>query len=226
MAPATRSSAAVCPFNPKATPACRRALILVLNAFAVAVILPTALPAIVERRVSNRSEVWFQFFGQLFAGVPGQPGSWLRRAYYWWTLERCSLRASLGYGSYFSHRTATVADHVYVGPYSVIGCADLGMWALVGTRASLLSGGALHEMDAQGRWLPSNFDRAQRIRIGAHAWVGEGAIVMADVGTGAMVAAGAVVSAAVADGVMVGGNPARFVRHLRPVADAEEVLRA
>ena len=52
-------------------------------------------------------------------------------------------------------------------------------------------------------------------------WIGEGAILMADVGDGAMVSAGAVVSAPVPKRVMVAGNPARFVKKLEAPKPAE-----
>jgi virginiamycin A acetyltransferase len=175
---------------------------------------------LLEHRLFATSEGWFQLFAQAFAGIPGRPGVWLLRAYYWWTLESCSLRVFVGYGAYFAHRSARVADHVYIGAYAVIGSVDLGSWALIGTRVSVLSGGHLHAMDAHGRWLPSDLSRLQRTVVGEHAWIGEGAIVMANVGRGAMVAAGSVVSAPVAESVMVGGNPARFIRNLLPTAVA------
>jgi acetyltransferase-like isoleucine patch superfamily enzyme len=54
----------------------------------------------------------------------------------------------------------------------------------------------------------------RRVEIGARSWIGERAVVMADIGSGAMVAAGAVVGSAVPAHVMVAGNPARFVRRM------------
>lgn len=212
MAPDSRSSVALSPFDRGTEPAWRRGLRAAVNAAAIVITIPCAIPVLLEQRLSNGGEGWFQFFAQVFAGVPGLPGVWLRRAYYWWTLEHCSLRVHIGYGALFAHRSARAFDHVYLGPYAVVGSADLGAWALLGTRCSVVSGGALHQADHAGRWLPANPAHARRIIVGAHAWIGEGAILMADVGRNAMVAAGAVVSSPVADGVMVGGNPARFMQ--------------
>jgi acetyltransferase-like isoleucine patch superfamily enzyme len=52
------------------------------------------------------------------------------------------------------------------------------------------------------------------VKIGAGSWVGEGAIIMADVGAHSIVSSGAVVIHATPDRVLVGGNPARVIREL------------
>jgi acetyltransferase-like isoleucine patch superfamily enzyme len=52
---------------------------------------------------------------------------------------------------------------------------------------------------------------AQRVHVGAETWVGEAAVLMADVGSRCIVAAGSVVSAPVPDNRIVGGNPARLI---------------
>jgi acetyltransferase-like isoleucine patch superfamily enzyme len=56
------------------------------------------------------------------------------------------------------------------------------------------------------------------------AWIGEAALVVADVGPGAMVTAGAVVSTPVRGGIVVAGNPARFVRDLHLEGDRAAVI--
>jgi len=50
------------------------------------------------------------------------------------------------------------------------------------------------------------------VRIGAGAWIGSAAIVMADVGSDTVVGAGAVVTKPLPDGVMAAGVPARALR--------------
>ena len=54
--------------------------------------------------------------------------------------------------------------------------------------------------------------RYDRVSIGARCWVGEGAIVLADVGADSIVAAGAVVVKPIPAACLAGGNPAQVLR--------------
>jgi acetyltransferase-like isoleucine patch superfamily enzyme len=182
------------------------------NLIAIALTLPMAVTCWLEEGVRHGSEDVFRFWTNTLAVLPGGPGVYLRRAFYHLTLTRCSLNCWIGFGSLFSHRQAEVSDEVYIGPYSVIGCARLQTGCLIGTRASLLSGLAQHERRQDGRWAPAGAAQFQQITVGSHAWIGEAAVLMADIGAGALVGAGSVVSSPVPPGVVVAGNPARFVR--------------
>jgi virginiamycin A acetyltransferase len=160
------------------------------------------------------NESIFKFWSQLFAIAPGPPGVVLRRAFYRLTLDECSGSFFIGFGAMFAHRKAAIEDGVYVGPYAMIGASRLRRGCLIGTRAGIISGSALHEVGADGRRTPTDFSKLQQVEIGENAWIGEGALIMADIGRGATVAAGAVVSSAVMSGVVVAGNPARFIKHI------------
>ena len=195
-----------------------RPLKAILNVCALLIAVVPAATCWIERRVNSGGEGFFVFWTHVCAVLPGHPGQFLRRAFYRLTLESCSLDCAIGFGALFSHRMARVESHVFIGPYAVIGCANLREGSLVGTRASLLSGSSQHQLDADGRWTTPDPRDFVVIEIGPHAWIGEAATVMADVGEGAQVAAAAVVSAAVPARVVVAGNPARFVRVNRQVA--------
>jgi acetyltransferase-like isoleucine patch superfamily enzyme len=190
---------------------------------ALAIAAPFAVTSVVDRLMGPTAEAMFLMWAQAFALVPGPPGVFLRRAYYRLTLEHCARSFFVGFGAFFSHRHARIEHGVYIGPYAVVGCATLRRGASIGTRAAVLSGTALHDLDGAGRWGPSDLTRLRRVEVGEYALIGEAALVMADVGASAMVAAGGVVSARVAAGIVVAGNPARFVRRLTAErAEAEE----
>lgn len=170
-----------------------------------------------------RNRMAFEFWAHVFAALPGLPGAFLRRAFYRWTLRRCATSFHVGYGAFFSHPASEIEADVYIGPYAIVGGARLGRGCLIGSRASIVSGARLHQVNAAGEWTASDEARLQELHIGAHAWIGEAAVVMADVGSGALIAAGAVASNPVPPRVMVAGNPARFVKHITPPVPMSEV---
>jgi virginiamycin A acetyltransferase len=186
----------------------------VLNRLALVMVSPSAATCWLERRAFKRSESFFAFWTHVFAVLPGRPGMFLRRAFYRWTLESCHEDVTIEFGALFNRRNARMDAGAYVGAYALIGSVWLQEGALVGSRASLLSGGQQHELLPTGEWGPTDHSKLSRIVIGRNTWIGEGAILMADTGPCCMVAAGAVVSTAVPPGVMVAGNPARFVKKL------------
>jgi acetyltransferase-like isoleucine patch superfamily enzyme len=195
----------------------------VLNALALASAWPCALTVWLEGWLNPRREDAFVFWAQALSLAPGMPGMYLRRAFYAWTLEMCALDSCVGFGAIFSNRQAVVESRVYIGPYALIGSVRLRRGCLIGSRASLLSGGRLHAQSASGDWLPTDPALREQIEIGENAWLGEGAIVMADIGPRAMVAAGAVVSTPVPERVMVAGNPTRFVKRLSAGDSSAEI---
>ena len=205
------------------TSAMRRTLKSVARLVALVAVSPAALLSGIERRCSANAEGWFCLFAQLFALIPGYAGVVMRRAFYELTLDGCSPNCFIGFGSLFTHRRVRVGDSVSIGSYTLIGCATLGRGSLIGSRASLLSGPALHEPNDAVGWTPFNPSKLRQIHIGEESWIGEGAVVIADMGARSMAAAGSVVSAPVRAGVMVAGNPARFVRRVHTV-DADGVI--
>jgi acetyltransferase-like isoleucine patch superfamily enzyme len=185
------------------------------NGICLGLVFPCAVSSWLADRITNDAESVFLFWAHVFSVLPGKSGMFLRRAYYRLTLDRCASNFYIGFGALFTHRCARVEQDAYIGAYALVGSAHLGEGCLIGSRASLLSGTAQHALDAQGRWGPCDKTRLRQITIGDYAWIGEGAIVMANVGAGTMVAAGAVVEQDTRAGILVAGNPSRFVRQLR-----------
>jgi len=192
------------------------------NIVALAVMAPSAFTCWLERRRNRSTHFVFAFWTHVVALFPGLPGMFLRRAFYRWTLAECAEEVTIEFGAVFTRPSARLESGVYVGPYALIGSAWLRENALIGSRASLLSGGQHHELLPSGQWSATDERKLSTIEIGPNTWIGEGAILMANTGAGCMVAAGAVVSVAVPSGVMVAGNPARFVRRLGGPSAAQE----
>lgn len=200
----------------------RQLLKRTLDAIYLAIVSPCALSCALDRL--GDGEGVFVFWSQTLALVPGPPGVFARRAFYRLTLDQCTGSFYVSFGAMFSHRGGIIEDSVYIGPYAIIGLSRLRRGCLIGSRASVISGAALHPLQADGRRAPTERRQLRAVEIGEGAWIGEGALVMADIGRGATVAAGAVVSSAVVAGVVVAGNPARFVGHVVAEAPAPERL--
>jgi len=196
----------------------KTAIKFALNLISQILILPFAIICKLETIIlPGHSEVLFNICAHIMAVLPGLPGSFLRRAFYTLTLDSCSSHCHIGFGSIFSHRSATIERHVYIGNYALIGSVNIGEYSLIGSRASILNGEALHERDASGRWTPFSAERLSKVTIAKNVWIGEGAMIMANIGEGSMVGAGSVVTSGIKPHILVTGNPARFVKRLDQV---------
>lgn len=173
---------------------------------------PFSIPAILDYRLLG-SERLFDFGAKLLSLVPGRPGQYVRTSYYVQTLKRCSYDFSMGFASFFSHNTAEVGRGVKIGTFSIIGTSVLGDHVVIGSRVSVLSGKYHHGGGSRGRDFKNNSVYYEQVRIGEGSWLGEGSIVMCDVGRHAIVSAGSVVTKPIPDGVTAVGNPARYLRY-------------
>src|SRR5205807_2562634 len=102
---------------------------------------------------------------------------------------------------------------VYVGAYCCLGDVTLEDDVLVGSQASILNGAGQHgitRLDVPIREQPGIWTR---VSIGRDSWIGERAVVMADVGHHCVIAAGAVVTRPIPDFAVATGNPAKVIRY-------------
>jgi virginiamycin A acetyltransferase len=200
----------------------RRGLKATFDVVGIALMSPLSACCALERRVAPRSERVFNTCAQAVALLPGLPGMILRRGFYRLALDSCARDCFIGFGVIFTHRAVVIEQDVYIGPYALIASSRLREGCLIGSRASILSGGGLHSLGPSGRWLAADMSKMVQIDIGAGAWIGEGAIIIADLGPGAMAAAGAVITTPVPARVLAAGNPARMIRKLEPPLAREE----
>jgi virginiamycin A acetyltransferase len=159
----------------------------------------------------GRVRVLYTFGAQVVAQAPGLPGDYLRSAYYWWTLRSCSLHSRISFGTLFSHPDAVVENHVYIGPYCLLGRVRIGTGTQIAGHVQVPSGARQHRRDNQGNVGGSEAGVFEPVRIGEHCWIGASAVVLADVGERTIIGAGAVVTKPVPAGVTAAGNPARVL---------------
>ncbi|MCA9131777.1 MAG: hypothetical protein KDA45_01425 [Planctomycetales bacterium] len=92
---------------------------------------------------------------------------------------------------------------------------------MLADHVQILSGGREHSRADDARSMQQQEQRYQRVTIGRGAWIGAGAIVMADVGAGAIVGAGAVVNRPIPAHHLAAGVPARVLKPLNGNARAK-----
>lgn len=148
---------------------------------------------------------------QLLSLLPGIPGQYLRRAFLARVLERCARTAVVEFGTIFSRAGARIEDHAYVGPRCHIGLAHIERDALLAAGVHVPSGPRTHGSAALDVPIREQEGVRTVVRIGAGAWVGSAAVVLADVGRDAIVGAGAVVTKPIPERAIAVGVPARVI---------------
>jgi acetyltransferase-like isoleucine patch superfamily enzyme len=149
---------------------------------------------------------------QLLSLWPGLTGQYLRRAFLQQVLARCHHSATVEFGTFFSQPGAILDENVYVGPRCILGLVHLERDVLLAANVQIPSGGKTHYFDDPSKPIREQGGERKMVTIGAGAWIGTGAIVLADVGKGTVVAAGSVVTKPLPDNVIAAGVPAKVIR--------------
>lgn len=154
----------------------------------------------------------FAAWSQFFSLIPGKTGSYLRNSFYQLTMTSCSGEIVFSFGTLFSQVDTDIGSGTYIGPQCNIGSCNIGRNCLLGSGVHILSGKQQHSTTSLDVPIKDQGGTFSKIRIGDDCWIGNGAIVMADIGTQCVVAAGAVVINPVEDRVIVAGNPATVIK--------------
>lgn len=180
------------------------------NVLAVGIALPIWLAYRLLAFAFGRQTV-FPGFSQLVCVVPGVSGQFVRRGFYRLALPACGRDSCVGFGTIFSHPTVRIGDRVYVGSFCMLGDVTLGEDALIGSNVSIINGSRQHGIDRLDIPVREQLGVYPPVSVGQDAWIGDRAIVMANVGSHAVVGAGAVVTRPVEAYSIVAGNPARVI---------------
>jgi virginiamycin A acetyltransferase len=185
----------------------RSVLKSIVNSLALLGALPLALCS-----GFGRINIMYAFFAQSVALIPGLPGDYLRTGYYVWTLQQCSMKSRVSFGSFFAQSSCRVGDGVYIGAYCILGSCSIGARTQIASHVQILSGRRQHGRNQQGQILGAHEGTFTTVTVGADCWLGAAAIIMEDVGEGSTVGAGAVVTRPIPPKVVAVGNPARVIR--------------
>jgi acetyltransferase-like isoleucine patch superfamily enzyme len=170
-------------------------------------LMPLWVSAWVEHRL-RLGENAFVFGAEFLSLIPGKPGVFLRRSFYRMTLDRCATDCHVGFGTTFSHPDAEIHAGVYVGCRCTVGKVVLERDATVGSNVDILSGRHQHQFQRTDRPIQDQGGCFHRVTIGRNSWIGNSAVVMADIGEHSVIGAGSVVVRPIPARSVAVGNPA------------------
>jgi virginiamycin A acetyltransferase len=187
----------------------------VLKACARAAAAIVVVPALVSYWIKSSvlgADRALESSSQALAILPGVVGEYVRRAFLARVLAHCHHTATISWGTLFSQTGARLDENVYIGPSCHIGLAHLERNVLLGSGVHVPSGPATHGTAVVDVPIRDQSGQRTMVRIGAGSWIGNGAIVLADVGRDTVVGAGAVVTHPLPDRVVAAGVPSRVLR--------------
>lgn len=182
-------------------------------------VLWTAMLAVLPLWLVYRMEAAFigadkAFYGwsQLMSLFPGLPGNFLRFAFYKLSLEELGRDACICFGATLAHPGIRIGRSAYIGPFCNLGLCEIGDDALLGTGVHVLSGLEQHGSADLETPIREQQGRLTRVRVGADTWVGNKALIGADVGSKCIIGAASMVVKPLPDFAVAAGNPARLIR--------------
>ena len=186
-------------------------LFLVIGLLLVSpLVLITWLEALILGKSHSRI---FHSCAEILSICPTIIGTYMRKAFYWSTCTDVSPDAHFLFGSWLAYRENVIRSGVTIGAYTFIGYADIGENVLFGARVSIISGKYQHGRPDQrtGETDGEIIEEHETIHIGKNSWIGQDAVLLANIGENCTVGAGSVVFKDVPDNTTVMGNPARKV---------------
>jgi L-malate glycosyltransferase len=158
------------------------------------------------------NEDCFAFGSELLSLVPGRVGIYLRRGYYRMCLDACSNDVEIGFGTTIAHPQVRIGRRVYIGNRCTIGSVVIGDEVAIGSNVDILSGRYQHNFDDLDRPILEIKPTFQQIVVGRNSWIGNSAVIMAEVGEDCIIGAGSVVVKPISDRSVAVGNPSKVVR--------------
>ena len=168
---------------------------------------------VLDRTRAGSRDAVLQGFSQGLSLFPGRTGDYLRRPFYRAVLAAWGPGTTVSFGTIFATRAVRLGSHVYVGAHCNISHCAIGDDTMLGSNVIVLSGGRNHGIDRMDLPMRLQESRYEPVSIGRDVWVGNGAIILADIADHAVVGAGAVVTRPVPAAAIVVGNPARVLRY-------------
>ena len=176
-------------------------------------ILVLPLVAVVKlMQVFLKGDQPFQLGAHTVSLIPGIVGNYFRKEYYRLTLARCGSDVCIEFGTIINQATVELGRRVYIGLRCSIGECIIQDDAIIGSNVDIISGKNQHNFDRTDMVIREQGGKLKKIVIGADTWIGNSAVIMADISEKSIVGAASVVVDDVHPYSIVAGNPARLIR--------------
>ena len=165
----------------------------------------------------TRSTTLFVSIGEALSLLPDLGGSQIRIAFYRLTLNKCSNDVILiGFGSFFTKPESEIGKGVLISGYCTLGMVKLCDHVAIGSGTHILSGKHQHGFTDLDTPILDQKGRYEQVVIGENSWIGNGSVIMANIGRHNVIGAGSVITKDTDDYKVIAGNPARVIRDLSP----------
>ncbi len=203
------------------TSAIKHILLLFMRALSLPVYLLYRLESIFagDRKAFGMVSQWVSI-------IPGLTGEFFRRAYFQWATGLSLRDCCISFGTTFSDPHVRIEDGVYLGRGCDIGFADIGRNCVIGSSVHILSGLRQHGFDNPDTSIKEQPGEYSKVSVGEDTWIGNCAIIGADVGKKCVIGVGSVVVKPIPDFAIAAGNPARVIRYRVAAEEKATDLRA
>ena len=178
---------------------------------AILCISPLLVSYFVLGVVANRDGL-LESHSQLLSMLPGKLGSYLRVAFYRFTIAHCDPTSTISFGVLLSKCSAQLHRHCYIGPRCMLGDVIISEDVLLGPAVQVPSGPHTHGIDDLDTPIRLQPGRRQTITINRDTWVGAGSIILADVAEQNVIAAGSIVTKPTEPRTINAGIPAKKIK--------------
>jgi virginiamycin A acetyltransferase len=191
------------------------------NLLAIVAAMPLALSYRVVTIVLDRQSC-FAALAQCVSLLPGKCGIYFRRGLYRQMLRVCGSDAQVGFAVLLTSPETSLGARCYIGPFSILGEVTIEDDVLIASHVSIINGARQHGVERCDVSIREQEGAMPLVTIGEGSWIGEQAVVMADVGRHCIVGAGAVVTKPIPDFAVAMGVPARVMRFREPTKPSTE----
>lgn len=163
-------------------------------------------------RCFGKKDSAFWTFSQFLSLFPGVLGNYLRKNFYRISMTRCDKDCNILFGTIFSQADTEIGKGVYIGPCCNIGTCKIEDHCTLGSNVHIISGKHQHYFNDPDIPIQEQGGLFEKMTIGEDTWIGNGALVMANIGKKSIIGAGSVVTKDMENFSIAAGNPAKVIR--------------